>query len=38
MAMWLKSNTRFQRVQRYITGSVYIGLGVAAAFASAEKK
>jgi threonine/homoserine/homoserine lactone efflux protein len=38
MAMWLKSNTRFQHIQRYITGSIYIGLGVAAAFASSEKK
>lgn len=35
---WLKRRARFGRVQRYITGSVYIGLGMTAAFAGPAKK
>jgi threonine/homoserine/homoserine lactone efflux protein len=38
MAKWLKSNAGFQRIQRYVTGSIYIGLGLTAAFAGSEKK
>ena len=38
IAMLLKRNTRFQRIQRYITGSIYIALGLTAAFAGSEKK
>jgi threonine/homoserine/homoserine lactone efflux protein len=38
IAMLLKKNTRFQRIQRYVTGSIYIVLGLTAAFASSEKK
>ncbi|MFZ5911696.1 MAG: hypothetical protein ACOYYU_16920 [Chloroflexota bacterium] len=30
---WLKRNRSFLRADRYIVGSVYIGLGVAAALA-----
>jgi threonine/homoserine/homoserine lactone efflux protein len=35
---WLKGNARFRRIQRYATGSVYIGLGIAAALVNVEKK
>jgi threonine/homoserine/homoserine lactone efflux protein len=35
---WLKKNSRSQQIRRYVTGSVYIGLGLSAAFAGAEKK
>lgn len=38
MARWLKSSTRFQRIQRYVTGCIYIALGLTAAFAGTEKK
>jgi threonine/homoserine/homoserine lactone efflux protein len=38
MAKWLKGNAGFQRIQRYVTGSIYIGLGLTAAFAGSEKK
>jgi threonine/homoserine/homoserine lactone efflux protein len=38
MAKWLKGNASFQRIQRYVTGSIYIGLGLTAAFAGSEKK
>ncbi len=34
---WLRS-TRFRQMHRYVTGGVYIGLGVTAAFAGAEKR
>jgi threonine/homoserine/homoserine lactone efflux protein len=35
---WLRENAHFIRMRRYITGSVYIGLGVTAAFASPHRK
>ncbi|MBI3244858.1 MAG: LysE family translocator [Chloroflexi bacterium] len=35
---WLKGNRNFLRAERYIAGSVYIGLGVTAAFADAGRK
>jgi threonine/homoserine/homoserine lactone efflux protein len=35
---WLRGNLRFLGVQRYVTGSVYIGLGVTAAFSGGNKK
>ena len=35
---WLKSSTHFLRVQRYVTGTVYIGLGVVTALAGSNKK
>lgn len=38
IATLLKSNTRFQRIQRYVTGSIYIALGLTAAFTGSEKK
>ncbi|HET8840576.1 MAG TPA: LysE family translocator [Ktedonobacteraceae bacterium] len=38
LAKWLKKSARFQRVQRYITGIIYIALGLTAAFVSSEKK
>jgi threonine/homoserine/homoserine lactone efflux protein len=38
MATLLKGSTRFQRIQRYVTGSIYIALGLTAAFAGSEKK
>ncbi|GHO97214.1 RhtB family transporter [Reticulibacter mediterranei] len=38
LAQWLKGNASFQKIQRYITGSIYIALGLTAAFAGSEKK
>jgi threonine/homoserine/homoserine lactone efflux protein len=38
LAQWFKSNASFQKIQRYITGSIYIALGLTAAFAGSEKK
>ncbi len=35
---WLRGNMQFLRVQRYVTGTVYIGLGITAALASGSKK
>ncbi|MEO8606964.1 MAG: LysE family translocator [Chloroflexota bacterium] len=35
---WLKSSTHFLKVQRYVTGTVYIGLGVVTALAGSNKK
>jgi threonine/homoserine/homoserine lactone efflux protein len=35
---WLRGNLRFRRFQRYLSGSVYIGLGVTTALASGGKK
>jgi threonine/homoserine/homoserine lactone efflux protein len=35
---WLRGNLRFLRFQRYLTGSVYIGLGVTAALSGSNKK
>jgi len=34
---WLQHNPHFQRFQRYVAGTVYIGLGITAAFASPAK-
>ena len=36
--LWLQKSTRVLRVQRYLTGSVYIALGVTAAFADTGRK
>lgn len=38
LASLLKGSRRFQRIQRYVTGSIYIALGLTAAFAGSEKK
>ncbi|GHO42062.1 LysE family translocator [Ktedonospora formicarum] len=38
IATLLKKNTHFQRFHRYVTGSIYIALGLTAAFAGSEKK
>jgi threonine/homoserine/homoserine lactone efflux protein len=38
IATLLKRNTRLQRTQRYVTGSIYIALGLTAAFVGSEKK
>jgi threonine/homoserine/homoserine lactone efflux protein len=39
VAHWLRSNTRWMRTQRYVSGGMLISLGVATAFAgSASKK
>jgi threonine/homoserine/homoserine lactone efflux protein len=35
---WLQRNPHFQRFQRYVAGTVYIGLGITAAFASSGRK
>ncbi|HET8842925.1 MAG TPA: LysE family translocator [Ktedonobacteraceae bacterium] len=37
-ATLLKRSKRFQRLQRYVTGSIYIALGLTAAFAGETKK
>jgi threonine/homoserine/homoserine lactone efflux protein len=34
----LTKHTRFQPIRRYVTGSIYIALGLTAAFAGSEKK
>jgi threonine/homoserine/homoserine lactone efflux protein len=34
---WLQRNARFRQVRGYVMGSVYVGLGLTAAFAGAEK-
>jgi threonine/homoserine/homoserine lactone efflux protein len=35
---WLKGNGRFQAVERWISGTVYIGLGVTTAFAGTDSR
>lgn len=35
---WLRQSQRFWRVERYLAGSVYIGLGLLAAFSGSSKK
>ena len=37
-AHWLRGNPQFARRERWVSGSMYIGLGVAAAFSSAHRK
>jgi threonine/homoserine/homoserine lactone efflux protein len=36
-AHWLRGNSRFVRSERWVSGSMYIGLGVAAAFSSSHR-
>ncbi len=38
MSRWLTRNAQFKQNRRYITGSIYILLGVTTAFAGSEKK
>jgi threonine/homoserine/homoserine lactone efflux protein len=35
---WLKSHPRFPQSERYVSGSVYVGLGLATAFAGSGRK
>ena len=35
---WLKGRTPVPYSRRYVTGTVYIGLGIAAAFSGADRK
>ena len=35
---WLKNNATFLKSERYVTGALFIGLGVTAAFAGNQKK
>ena len=35
---WVKRNGHYVRFERYVTGSVFIGLGVTAAFAGNGRK
>jgi threonine/homoserine/homoserine lactone efflux protein len=35
---WLKAHPRFPRSERYVSGSVYLGLGLATAFSGASRK
>jgi threonine/homoserine/homoserine lactone efflux protein len=37
-AHWLRGNPQFARRERWVSGSMYIGLGVAAAFSSTHRK
>ena len=37
-AQWLRGHPRFLAGEPWVSGSMYIGLGVAAAFTSAQKK
>lgn len=37
-AHWLRGNSQFVRSERWVSGSMYIGLGVAAAFSSTHRK
>lgn len=34
---WLKGTAQFRRIQRYVTGSIYLALGVTAALTGSEK-
>jgi threonine/homoserine/homoserine lactone efflux protein len=34
---WLKTNRHFLRAQKYITGTIYIGLGLTAALAGTHR-
>jgi len=38
LGQWLRGNLRFLRAQRYVAGSVYIGLGVTTALSGVPKK
>lgn len=38
VGQWFTRNMRFQHIRRYVTGSIYIVLGVTAAIAGSEKK
>ncbi|HEU5199525.1 MAG TPA: LysE family translocator [Ktedonobacterales bacterium] len=38
VGQWLFKNARFQQMRKYVTGSIYIILGVSAAFTSPQKK
>jgi hypothetical protein len=38
MGQWLNRNAHFLRIQRYVTGTIYIALGVTAAVTGSEKK
>ncbi len=35
---WLRGNGSFPRIQRYVSGSIYLGLGLATAFSGAEAR
>lgn len=35
---WIRGDARFRRARRVVTGSIYIGLGLTAAFATPEKR
>ncbi len=37
LAGWLRGNKRFKRVQRYVSGTVYVGLGITTALAGRNK-
>jgi threonine/homoserine/homoserine lactone efflux protein len=37
IGQWLRNSTRFQQVQRFVTGSIYILLGLTTAVAGSEK-
>ena len=37
LAGWLRGNKRFKRIQRYVTGTVYVGLGITTALAGRNK-
>lgn len=37
MGHWLRSNLKFRRAQRYVSGTIFIGLGLATALADARR-
>ena len=37
-ARWIRGNRQFQRVQRYVTGAVFIGLGLSMALTGSRSK
>ena len=38
MGHWLRNSTRFWRVQKWVTGSTFIGLGLSTAFVGTDRK
>jgi threonine/homoserine/homoserine lactone efflux protein len=38
VGQWLKGTKQFRRIQRYVTGCIYLALGVTTALIGSEKK
>ncbi len=37
LASWLRGNKRFKKIQRYVSGTIYVGLGITAALVGRNK-